>query len=125
MAYGLATYALFLATSLYSVAFVGHLPLAPKTLDRGAPDPLLPALDIDAALLGIFAVPHSVMARQGFKRWWTQFAPRSTSCWRPGLQEGRGSEGSPQAPPTAFARSRSANFCTLPVLVLGISANTT
>jgi protein-S-isoprenylcysteine O-methyltransferase Ste14 len=74
--YGLLSYLLFLGTILYAVAFVGNLP-APKTIDSGEAGPFGAALVIDALLLGLFALQHSVMARRGFKRWWTRFVPRS------------------------------------------------
>lgn len=71
--YGALTYLFFFGTFLYAIAFVDDLPFAPKTLDSGPTSPLLPTLVIDAALLGLFAVQHSVMARPAFKRWWTKF----------------------------------------------------
>ncbi|HTX51391.1 MAG TPA: isoprenylcysteine carboxylmethyltransferase family protein [Caulobacteraceae bacterium] len=70
--YGALTYLFFFATFLYAIAFVDDLPFAPKTLDSGPAGPLVPTLIIDAALLGLFAVQHSVMARPAFKRWWTK-----------------------------------------------------
>ena len=74
--YGALTYTLFLGTFLYAIAFVGNLPV-PKTIDSGQTGALLSSLIIDALLLGVFAIQHSVMARPAFKRWWTRFVPHS------------------------------------------------
>jgi protein-S-isoprenylcysteine O-methyltransferase Ste14 len=74
--YGVLCYAVFLGVFLYAIGFIGGF-FTPTTLD-GAPDrPLVEALTIDAALLGLFAVQHSVMARPTFKRWWARLVPHA------------------------------------------------
>src|SRR3954471_7983521 len=73
-AYGLGAYLVFLGTFLYAIAFVGGFAV-PRRLDGPLEASVPAALAIDAALLTLFAVQHSVMARRWFKDWWTQVVP--------------------------------------------------
>jgi protein-S-isoprenylcysteine O-methyltransferase Ste14 len=69
--YGLVCYAVFFATFLYAVGFVGGF-LVPRSLDSAPTVGFTQALLIDIGLLGLFAVQHSGMARPAFKRWLTR-----------------------------------------------------
>lgn len=72
--YGAIVYLFFLVTFLYTIGFVEGIP-GIKAIDNGPTDGVWTSLTVDVLLLGVFAVQHSVMARRGFKRWWTGFIP--------------------------------------------------
>ena len=73
-AYGATAYLIFLATFLYAIAFVGGFAV-PTRLDGAPAGPFVQSLLIDAGLLALFAVQHSVMARRWFKEAWTRLVP--------------------------------------------------
>lgn len=80
LVFAMVAYAVFFATFLYLIIFVGGFDLgafSPKTVDNPSSKlPLGAAVLINVALIALFGLQHSVMARQGFKRAWTKIVPR-------------------------------------------------
>lgn len=76
LAFAIIAYAIFFATFLYLICFVGDLAYAAKTVDFGPPTPVGIALVIDVLLIALFGLQHSVMARPAFKARWTRIVPR-------------------------------------------------
>ena len=74
--FGGVAYLTFLFTILYAIGFVSGL-MVPKTIDTGANSGIFEAIIVNLALMSLFAIQHSVMARKSFKQWWTRFIPRS------------------------------------------------
>ncbi len=74
--YGIFCYVLFLATFIYAIGFASNF-LVTKSMDTGGTTSFLTSLVIDTSLLGVFAIQHSGMARQGFKKVWTTIIPEA------------------------------------------------
>ncbi len=72
--YGVGCHLLFLGTFAYMAGFVGNL-LVPKSIDSLSNGTQGSEIFINLALLGLFAVQHSIMARPAFKRIWTRVIP--------------------------------------------------
>lgn len=74
--YGVASYAIFFGTFLYLMAFLANF-MVPKGIDDGVPVATAAAVLINFALMALFGVQHSVMARPAFKKRLAEFLPES------------------------------------------------
>jgi protein-S-isoprenylcysteine O-methyltransferase Ste14 len=72
--YGCLCYLLFLSVVVYTMGFVGDF-VVPKSINSGSQGEPSASMLVDLLLMGLFAVPHSIMARRGFKEWWTRIVP--------------------------------------------------
>src|SRR6476646_7147246 len=73
--FAIICYAIFFATFLYLIVFVGDFSFSGRTVDVGPEAPPLTAALINVALIALFGLQHSVMARPGFKAKWTKIIP--------------------------------------------------
>jgi protein-S-isoprenylcysteine O-methyltransferase Ste14 len=74
LGYGVLSYVFFLVVFLYMIGFVGGF-IVPKHIENGVLSDPGRAMLVDVALLALFAIQHTVMARPAFKRWWTRIIP--------------------------------------------------
>jgi len=72
--YGWLCNLIFAVVLLYALGFILDFGVS-KTINAGPVGALGASLLIDLALIGLFGLQHSAMARQGFKRWWTRIVP--------------------------------------------------
>jgi protein-S-isoprenylcysteine O-methyltransferase Ste14 len=75
LVFAIACYAIFFATFLYLIVFVGDFAVAAKTVDVGPQSAPAVAVIVDVILISLFGLQHSAMARPAFKRWWTRIVP--------------------------------------------------
>ena len=73
--YGLIAYVSFLVAILYAIGFLGRW-VVPKNIDGGMSGPVGQAIIVNVLLLLLFAIQHTIMARPGFKVWWTLIIPK-------------------------------------------------
>jgi len=74
--FGGFAYLLFLVTFLYMIGFLADAAFLPRTIDRGPAEAAAVAIIVDLALIALFGLQHSIMARPGFKTQWTRIVPQ-------------------------------------------------
>ena len=73
--YGLIAYVSFLAVFVYLIGFMWNFGV-PKGINEGEAGSFVLAILVNAVLLALFGLQHSVMARPAFKRWWLKYIPK-------------------------------------------------
>jgi len=76
LVYSACCYVVFLITCLYLIGFVGNVAV-PKNINDGPLVAWPVAALINCALILLFGVQHTVMARTGFKQWLAAIIPTS------------------------------------------------
>ncbi len=74
--FGIAAYTVFLGTMVYGIGFLGDIGVS-KNIDTGPASPVVVAAGVDLALIALFGLQHSVMARPAFKRTWLRVVTAS------------------------------------------------
>ena len=72
--YGVVCYLVFFVVFIYMIGFVGDL-FVPKSIDTGTETSAVQSVMVNVALLGLFAIQHTIMARPAFKNWLTKIIP--------------------------------------------------
>jgi protein-S-isoprenylcysteine O-methyltransferase Ste14 len=73
--YGFVVYVIMFLAFLYLFGFLANV-IVPKGIDDGIQSSIGIALLVNLVLVGLFGISHSVMARPGFKQWWTNIVPK-------------------------------------------------
>jgi len=76
--YGVVAYIFSFATLLWFLLYIGGWDFLPYHIDSKAPTSLAFAITVNLTLVILFALQHSIMARQSFKTWITKYIPQST-----------------------------------------------
>jgi protein-S-isoprenylcysteine O-methyltransferase Ste14 len=75
LVFAIACYAIFFATFLYLIVFVGDFAFVYRTVNTGPQSPVVVATIVDVGLIALFGLQHSIMARPRFKASWTRIIP--------------------------------------------------
>lgn len=76
--YALVAYLIFFATFLWLIAFLADFAFFPTTVDNAVNGrPFVQSILVDVALIAVFGMQHSMMARPAFKASWTKLVPAS------------------------------------------------
>ncbi|MEP3051083.1 MAG: methanethiol S-methyltransferase [Erythrobacter sp.] len=76
MLFALIFYGAFFLSFVYLIGWVGAFDFMPTHVDKGIAATPAIAFVINLALIGLFGVQHSIMARKGFKAAWIKIIPQ-------------------------------------------------